>query len=254
MNVGGTLIFFSIFLLFGSIFYIIAFYFLRIKHFIQNTPTSKIRSIAMGFAEICGKVLSFDVNQILISPFSEQKCVYYKYTIEEYRSSGKHSSWVTIKQGIEKRLFYLEDETGHILVDPDKASIDVSLSNEYESRMGRDPPYNVIKFLEGQNIRFEGILFGINKAMRFREYLIKPEDQLYIIGTVEDNPFVKDATVIDGVTDMIMKKGKNIKFFCISDKNEKQLLLKYILIPPVLFIFGSIVMILTIIAILKTVM
>jgi hypothetical protein len=248
-----TLVFFAIFLVLGGIIYFFAFYFLRIKHLIQNTPTSKIRSIAMGFAEVWGKVIPFDKNGLLTSPFSKEKCVYYKYRIQEYRSSGKNSSWVTIKKGVEKKLFFIEDETGRILVDPTKAYIDISRDNTFNSGLGQDPPYTVIQFLKSQNIRFEGPIFGINKRMRFIESFIKPNDRLYVMGTVEDNPFVKDASVIDGVTDMMITKGKNIKFYCISDKFEKSIKLQYSIISGVLFLIGTIILILTLIAILKTV-
>jgi len=254
MNIFSSLGFFPIFLLIGGITYFLAFYFLKIKHLIQNTPTSKIRSVAMGFAEVCGKVIPYEINGLLTSPFSNEKCVYYKYIIQEYRSSGKHSSWVTIKQGVEKRLFYTEDETGRILVDPNKASIDISRKNTFDSGLGKDPPYNVKQFLERQNIRFEGIIFGINKMMRYIEYFIKPNDRLYVMGTVEDNPFVKDASVIDGVADMMITKGKNVKFYHISDKTEKSIKTKYSIISGGLFIFGTIILVLTITEILKMVM
>jgi hypothetical protein len=207
----------------------------------------------MGFAEVHGKVKSFGTNGILISPFSNDKCVYYKYFIEEYRSSGKSSGWVTVKSGKEHRPFYMQDETGRILVDPSKAKIDISQKNVYNSGLGTDPPHNIIKFLESINVRFEGILFGINKKMRFIEYLIKPNDTLYVMGTVKDNPFVEDATVVDGVADMIITKGKNVKFFCISDKMEMGVLARYTWYSIGLFLFGTIILVLSLIAIFKTV-
>ena len=254
MNLPLNIIVLLILIFVGIIIYIIAFYFLKIKHLIQNTPTSKIRSVAMGFAEVSGKVVPYEDHGTMMSPFSNEKCVYYKYLIEEFRSTGKSSSWVTIKKDTEKRLFYVKDETGQILVDPNKASIDISKSNIYNSAMGKDPPQNVIRFLERENIRFEGILFGINKRMRYTEYLIKPNDTLYVMGTVEDNPFVQDASVIDGVADMIFTKGKNVKFYCISDKMEKRILTKYNLLFIGFFLLGTFISVLSLIAILQAVM
>lgn len=254
MSLPLNIILLLILLLVGIIIYIIAFYFLKIKHLIQNTPTSKIRSVAMGFAEVGGKVIPYEDYGTMMSPFSNEKCVYYRYLIEEYRSTGKSSSWVTIKKGTENRLFYIQDETGRILVDPNKASIDISKSNVYNSAMGKDPPQNVLRFLEMENIRFEGILFGINKRMRYTEYIIKPYDSLYIMGTVEDNPYVQDASVIDGVADMIFTKGKNVKFYCISDKMEKRILTKYNLLFIGFFLLGTFISVLSLIAILQAVM
>ena len=125
MDVTSTLAFFSIFLLIGFIIIYIGFRFFKTKHLIENTPTSKIRSLAMGFAEVAGTVLPFNERSVLISPFSNQKCVYYEYFIEEYRSSGKNSSWVTIRHEKEKRPFYIKDDTGKVLVDPTEAQIDL---------------------------------------------------------------------------------------------------------------------------------
>lgn len=253
MNVTGTLVFFSIFLLFCGIIYYLAFYYLKIKHLIQNTPTSKIRSVAIGFSEIYGKVIPFDEESILKSPFSYNDCVYYRYIIQEYRS-GKNSHWVTIKHGKNHRLFYLEDETGRILVDPTKASIDISRKKEFDSSLGKDPTEHIKSFLKSENLQFEGSIFGINKKMRYIESFIKPADTLYIMGTVEDNPYVQDASVIDGVDDLIITKGKNIKFYQISDRIEKRIIGKYTLISWGLFIWGTIITVLILIAIFKTVM
>jgi len=254
MDIPINIISFLIVLLIGFVVYIIAFYFLKIKHLIQNTPTSKIRSVAMGFAEVSGKVIPYEDHGTMMSPFSNEKCVYYKYLIEEYRSTGKSSAWVTIKKDVKQNMFYIQDETGKILVNPIKASIDISKSNVYNSSLGKDPPQNVIRFLERENIRFEGILFGINKRMRYTQYLIKPYDTLYVMGTVEDNPFVQDASVIDGVADMIFTKGKNVKFYCISDKMEKKILTKYNLLFIGFFLLATFISVLSLIAILQAVM
>ena len=151
-------------------------------------------------------------------------------------------------------MFYIKDETDKILVDPTKANIDISKSNVYNSSLGKDPPYNVIRFLETQNISFEGPLFKMNRRMRYTEYLIKPNDTLYIMGTVEDNPFVQDASVVEGVDDMVFTKGKNVKFYCISDKIEKKIQRKYNLIFVGLFLIGTFISLMSLIAIIQAVM
>jgi hypothetical protein len=119
--------------------------------------------------------------------------------------------------------------------------------------LGKDPPPQVIKFLNEQNVRYEGILFGINKTMRYREYLIKPGDNLYIMGTAEDNPFVKDATATEGVSDIIIKKGKHVKLYLISDKSEKGVLAKYRFLPFLFFSIGTIAFIICLVGIFSTV-
>jgi len=103
----------------------------------REHPTSKIRSLAMGLVEIYGQALAPQGNN-LKSPFSNKDCVYYKYTVEEYRQQGKHKRWVTVLSGDKIRPFYVRDETGQVLVDPASAKIDIPMDNEYSSGFGRD--------------------------------------------------------------------------------------------------------------------
>ena len=226
MATGGFFIFSAIIFFLGIGLFILGFIWLKQKRLIENIPTSKIRSIAMGLVEIFGEVVSLKEHNMK-SPFSQNDCVYYKYTVEEYRRSGKHSHWVTIKKGEERRHFYLKDETGSVLVDPKDAKIVIPMDNEFNSSFGRDPPDSVKQFLQAEDIRFEGFIFGINKTMRYREYFIAPRDKLYIMGTAADNPFVEEATAVKGVEDIMIQKGKNDKFYYISDKTERNILKEY---------------------------
>jgi hypothetical protein len=120
----------------------------------------------------------------------------------------------------------------------------------FKSSPGKDPPEPVTQFLETQNIRFEGWLLGINKNMRFTEYFIAPDDKLYIMGTAMDNPFVKEASAVAGVEDVMISKGKHEKFYYISDKPEHVVLSKYTLLYIGGVGIGSIFIILGLILIL----
>jgi hypothetical protein len=55
---------------------------LKMKRFIEDTPTSKIRSLAMGFVEVYGKVTPI-ASGILKSPFGNIECIYFRYIVEE---------------------------------------------------------------------------------------------------------------------------------------------------------------------------
>jgi len=235
---------FRIFILaLGTFLFVWAILSFRKKRLIENIPTSKIRSIAMGLVEIFGEVIPSKDN-ILKSPFSETDCVYYKYKIEELRSSGKSSHWATIKKGWNYVYFYIKDETGMVLIDPLDAKIDIAADNVFKSGLGKDPPYTVKQFLQKENVNFEDILFGINRRMRYTEHFIAPKDKLYILGTAADNPFVKDASTLKGVEDVIIKKGKHDKFYYISDKNEHMILRRLNIIVFCGFVFGLLLIIL----------
>ena len=207
----------------GIVLFVKGFSWLKQKRMIENIPTSKVRSVAMGLVEVHGKAVK--AKKILKSPFSNKDCVYYKYTIEEYRKQGKHSKWVTIRKGEESTHFYLQDNTGSVLVDPKGANVDIPTDNEYKSKWGTDPPKVVMDYLKTHKISFEG-LFGANKTMRYREYYLAPNDNVYVMGDAGDNPFVKEGTAVEGYKDVMIQKGKG-KFYYISDNAEKDILNKF---------------------------
>lgn len=83
---------------------------------IENTATSKIRSVAIGLVEIKGKTV---LKEELISPINEKRCIGYNV-----RYSVKSKTPLPIGYSVQKYSgkdyktndFYLEDETGRILV------------------------------------------------------------------------------------------------------------------------------------------
>jgi hypothetical protein len=208
-------------LIVGIVLFIYGFIWLKQKRLIEDTPTSKIRSIAMGLVEIFGEVIAW--QKTMKGPLSQKDCVYYKYSVEEYRRQGKNSRWVTISANSESAPFYLKDDTGKVLVEPKQAKINVEPSLSFESGMGRDPPKTIIDFLKSRKLSFEGFL-GINKKMRYTEWNICPKDKLYIMGSADDNPYVEETTGQKNEEDIMIQKGKNNPFYLISDKPEKEIL------------------------------
>ena len=205
----------------GVYFFFKGFKWLKQKKIIENIPTSKIRSIAMGLVEIFGEIIPTK-KQTILSPFSNKKCVYYKYTIEEYRRTGKHSHWVTVKKEEQSVPFYIKDETGKVLIDPNGAKVDIPKDFEYNSHLMKSPPMTVKNFLSQNN--FSHSFLGFNKTMRYREYFIGPGEKLYVMGTAGDNPYVKDATGSKNEEDIMIQKGNNKQFYYISDKSEHEVL------------------------------
>ena len=205
--------------LFGLFLFVNGFKSFKLKRAIENIPTSKIRSLAMGIVEIYGTVVP---GKVLKSPFSNKDCVYYKYIIEEYRKSGKNSRWVKIDSGEQREYFYIRDETGTVLVNPVKAQIEIPVDFIYSSEMGTDPPSEVVKFLNQKGISYEG-LFGINKKMKYTEFFLAPNDKVYILGTAGTNPFRREDMSTKHEDLIMVQKGNNEIFF-ISDLTEKQIL------------------------------
>ena len=206
----------------GIVLFILGFIWLKQKKLIENIPTSKIRSLAMGLVEIYGAVVPAE-GKILKSPFSNKDCVFYDYRIEEYRQSGKHSQWVTIRNGKDSVPFFLKDDTATVLVEPKEASLSIKQDLAFQSGMGKDPSLQIKKYLTSQGLKFE-TFFGMNKKMRFIESFIEPKDKLYIMGTADENPYSKGVSSKNHVENIMIQKGKNDKFYFISDTDEKDIL------------------------------
>ena len=195
---------------------------LRFKRLIENLPTSKIEAIAVGLTEVCGK--AEPGSSKLSSPFSKTDCLYYNYSIEEYHITRHGGEWKTVKSGDARILFYVKDDTGRLLIDPEEAQIDIPLNYEYRSDIETDPPNAVIEFLEANEISPKG-LFDWKKTMRFREYFISPGDILYAMGTAKINP---DHSIDNtkGSDNLIMDKGTYAKTFYISNQPEEKILIE----------------------------
>ncbi len=117
--------------LFALLAFWYAFHFLRMKRQIEDTPTSKIRSVAMGMVEIKGEAVR---KYALVSPMSHTPCVFYRLT--KYQRRGRDHQWrVTSISSSNNVPFYVEDETGRVEVDP--AGCRVSAGSKQEGTAGR---------------------------------------------------------------------------------------------------------------------
>lgn len=91
---------------------------------IEDTPTAKIRSAPQGYVELEGLGKMMDGPPI-IAKLSGLPCVWYRYKIEEYVNTGKGNErhWQTIDKGTSTETFWLQDDTGRVVVDPEGADI-----------------------------------------------------------------------------------------------------------------------------------
>jgi hypothetical protein len=94
----------------------------RKKWTIDDTPTSTCRGVFVGRNEVVGRARPLD--QPLTAPFSQQPVVWFSWELEEYKKSGDDSRWVTIERRATAAPFWLEDETGRVLVRPRRAKLE----------------------------------------------------------------------------------------------------------------------------------
>ncbi len=176
-------VFFVMMLILGLTGFFRGFILLRKKRMIENIPTSSIHSMAMGTVEISGSAQQY--KSILSAPFTGNPCVYYKYKIEEERNSGKNSHWVTIAKGDSHNYpFFVNDGTGKVLVDPDKA--EMVLPHDLCTYKWDHTPY-LSEFLYKNNLYEKGFL-GLRIRRRFTEWHIREGEKVYLLGYAQKDP------------------------------------------------------------------
>lgn len=232
----------------------------RLKKFqlINDTPDSKIRSMAMGIVELHCHAMP---DKTIRTPFSQTDCVYYRYEIKEYRRHTSHTkhgthtyyTWDTIASGEKRVLFYAEDETGRVIVNPDKAEISIAAKKAFLQKAGIFGGLTMlIKALSGEKVidvnplKLKPIpvnqssVFGNNVGDRkYYEYFIEPKETLFIIGTASN----ENGKVM-------VKKGENEETFIISNKSENEMLKSYRLQISIFFIAGALMFIIGVILLL----
>src|ERR1039458_4848350 len=125
------------------------------KRLLQNTPMSKVDAVALGMAELCGRAAP---HESMTSPIEQLPCVYWRYKVEEWRQAGKSSSWVTIDSAESHVPFYLEDETGKILVVSEGATIDIPHNFQVEPSkypLSSELAPSITAFAEQKGIRLD---------------------------------------------------------------------------------------------------
>src|SRR5512138_1774117 len=102
---------------------------LRKKHLIEDTPTSTIRGVAMGMAELSGKAAE---RTPVFSVLSQTRCVWWRYMVEEERTGSKgEKRWVKVREGASTDLFYLDDGTGRLAIDPMGAEMHIDFKRQW---------------------------------------------------------------------------------------------------------------------------
>lgn len=117
-------------LLLGLYWFFKGFGIFREYKVIADTPLVPIRSVAMGRVQIHGRATG---ARTLLSPVSNQTCFLYKVDIDRFQASrqgqGRWGHYLTDSGSVG---FYLEDETGKVLVSPQGAELDLEQSYQCE--------------------------------------------------------------------------------------------------------------------------
>ncbi|MBK9990279.1 MAG: LemA family protein [Verrucomicrobia bacterium] len=167
----------------------------RRLRFLADTPTSKAKGVFIGQVELAGTAKLEPPRRSFLA---EVDCVWFSYTIhEEWErlvtetytdKDGKtktrqvlKSGWTEVGSGGEAPAFYVEDDTGAVLVQPDGAEIEApTVFSETVTRGDA---------LYFQKCSHSGIADSTGRR-RFQEQAIPLKAELFVTGYARERPDV----------------------------------------------------------------
>ncbi|HYX69738.1 MAG TPA: GIDE domain-containing protein [Terriglobales bacterium] len=165
----------------GVLLFVKGFRALQRKRLIMDTPTAKVRSAAIGLVELQGTAVG---PFTFIAPLTRVPCYYHRTQLYKWVQRGKSSEWEKVADECLHVPFYLKDPTGMVLVDPNGAEMELHCDYKQEfnhSLFGSTSiPGPVMEFMNRYGV-------GTNHSIKVEEYCIKPDNALFILGTLATN-------------------------------------------------------------------
>jgi hypothetical protein len=216
----------------GPILFFQGFRDLRRKRLMENTPTARIRSMAMGLAEINGRIIA---RSGVTAPFSGQPCAYWQVDIS---TPAPRNSWDIVHRATSGNTFFLRDETGLALVYPHDAECKINFGiSEVCGGMSLPPCYaDYLKTLGPEHHLWRA------GNLRFRERTLEEGQRIYVLGTAQprsqvltisegeelaatgtEGASVRRMQALDHEVAAVIRRGEHEKTFIISQQSEQQM-------------------------------
>jgi hypothetical protein len=167
----------------GIYFFVQGFRLLQRRHLLLNTPVSRIRSASLGLVEFSGLAVG---PHTVVAPITERACYYFRTVVWEWKREGRSSKWVKVASECMHVPFFLDDNTGKVMVDPCGAELDLHRDFQQEFCDGlftlkQEAPPNVHSFLSRHGV-------STTNKIKVEEFCIKPKNSLFLLGTLDENP------------------------------------------------------------------
>ncbi len=167
----------------GIYLFVRGFLLLQRRKLILNTPVSKIRSAPLGLVEISGLAVG---PYTITAPITERSCYFHRTVVWEWKQQGRSRTWVKVAAECNHVPFFIDDNTGKVMVDPRSAELDLHRDFQQEFCDGffttkEQAPPKVNIFLSRHGI-------NTNNKVKVEEFCIKPKNALFLLGTIDENP------------------------------------------------------------------
>lgn len=166
----------------GIALFVYGFRLLQRRRLILDTPFSKIRSASLGMVEISGLATG---PYTMLAPVTGHGCYYYRTLVWEWKQQGKSKQWVKIAAECMHLPFFVDDNTGQMLIDPHGADLDLHRDFQQEY----NDSFFSMKDAVPDKVRALLARHGVvtNNKIKVEEFCIKPKNALFILGTLAEN-------------------------------------------------------------------
>lgn len=169
---------------------------------IEDTPTAKIRSAPQGYVELEGTGKLMDGPPI-IAKLTGLPCVWFRYKIEQqvktqYKGHTQ-TRWQVIDRGESTETFWLEDETGRVVVDPEGADVTPRHKDSWRSSSMLGGPLR-----RPAGVSSFSTANAASGGYRLTEERINPGERLYALGLLKSvSSYTSRPTVDEDVREML---------------------------------------------------
>ena len=152
----------------GPVFFLRGFRLLQRKRLIMDVPRSTVRAAALGPVEVAGKAVG---PYTLVSPLSQTDCIYFRVVVEANPKGDLNKKTQELCAP-----FFLDDGTGKLMIYPEGAELQMQPS------LARSEYGKLALAVSGHSVG----------APEFaQEYCIRPGDEIFVLGTLQENPWGK---------------------------------------------------------------
>jgi len=160
----------------GLYLFVRGFQLLQQKRWIEDTPVTKIAAAAIGPVKVFGKATG---PYTVLSPLASVDCYYYRAVAWNGADAQNEQELQGRATEILFTPFFVEDETGCLMVDPRGAEIE--LPSDYDEQISGDSMAECSRrFLRRHGLSTSG-------GTTVSEYAIKPGDPLLVLATLGES-------------------------------------------------------------------
>lgn len=214
----------------------------RTSKLVENTPTERVRSMAVGRTELTGRAKPYE--DTYDQPFEDGECVFGEFWVRELvtkrTNDGKETVWEPVEHGLLGERIVLDDGTGTVaLRQPPVDYSDQLVTKRTQGRLanliegtflgdwfGVGPNDATRSFLEER-----GMSVTASNRRQYEQRVVPPGTGLYVFGQAaiaSDDDF-EQATLDrltdrypDFETDLILQRRPSRGGYVVTDKSESQ--------------------------------